>query len=308
MAAPGRALRPNRFGSGELYRRHVQRKKVIALIIGLLLLPVSILMIIAYDRGPLGRSFSQAFGFSIDQGLIVQGTPTAPAIAQAPSPTPLPPTPTPCLDTVFNGLVFDAETEVLLGGVEVTASFGASAVTSPDGEYNMLVCYDPQIHDGFSLAFEKQGYESASLDVVTTGYPGISFQIEDMGLYSIQTPTATATLFQPPRQTPLPTSTPTLFQPPRQTPRPTETIGGSQAGPTPSGTVTATAPSAQPSATPTGAATSARGTATPTRPPEMLPNTGLQISLFPGQAFGFVLLAIALMFITAGLWPMGAED
>ncbi|HEY4689160.1 MAG TPA: hypothetical protein VIK33_07590 [Anaerolineae bacterium] len=290
MAAPGQVLRGDRLTPGELYRRHVQRKKVVALIAGLLLLPLSLMLIVAYDRGPLGQAVSQFLGFSVSDGQRPGITPTTGAIAQV-SPT------VGCLDTVFNGLVADAETGALLGGVRVTTSFGARVETSPDGEYNILVCYDPTVHDGFSLVFEKEGYESGSLDVVTSAYPGVSFQIPDMMLYSVQVVTPTPTLFEPPRQTPLPTPAPTLFQPPRQTPLPTSaaSTGGSNT-------------------TPTLAPTPGSGGPAPTdveptiRPPNTLPNTGVPQALFPGQAIGLVLLAISLMLIVAGLWPADETD
>lgn len=391
MAAPGRVMRAPRLTPGESYQRHIQRKKVIALIAGLLLLPVSLLMIAAYDRGPLGRQVSDVLGISIPVGDRPTLTPTAASVAQGPTATP---TPVACRDTTINGLVSDAETGALLNGVKVTASFGAAAETSPDGEYNIpicydpvihdgfslvferdgyesasldleiadfpgvvyqapdvglysiqtptpcldttfigsvvdgdtgaplngvkvsasfgataetssdgeykfLVCYDPKVHDGFSLVFEKDGYESGSLDVATNAYPGLSYPLSDVQLYSILTPTPeptllgpprqtplpteTPTLFQPPRQTPLPTATPTLFQPPRQTPRPT----------TDTSVITVTA-----------VVTTAAGDPTPTdSPPKTLPETGVFDVAFPGQAIGFVLLAMSLMLIAAGVWP-----
>ncbi|MGH2592484.1 MAG: hypothetical protein ACRDGG_03130 [Anaerolineae bacterium] len=402
MAAPSRVTRASRLTPDESYRRHVQRKKIIALIAGLVLLPASIFMILSFDRGPMGQAFAEVLGVTIGGGQPARPTPTSAAIAAAQSPTP-----TACLDTVFNGLIFDAETDALLNGVQVSASFGGSAVTSPDGEYNILVCYDPAIHDGFSLGFEKEGYESASLDVVTIGYPGISFQVDDMGLYSIQTPTPAATacldtvfnglvfdaetnallggvqvtasfgdsvvtspdgeynipvcydtarhdgfsliferdgyesasldvvttgypgisfqvddmglysiqtatpaptVFQPPRQTPLPTPTPTLIQPPRQTPLPTATPGLFQP-PRQTALPTATASPSGSGTPPTSGPPQGSGTPTPTdAPPNTLPVTGLQAIPFPGQAIGFVLLAISVMLITAGLWPQSEGD
>ncbi len=298
MAAPGRALRTARLTPGELYRRHVQRKKMIALIAGLLLLPVSLLLIVSYDRGPLGQAVSQAWGVSIESGQAPQSTATLAAIAQAP-------TPTACLDTVFNGLVYDAETDALLGGVQVEASFGAEVVTSPDGEFNILVCYDPGVHDGFSLIYERDDYESASLDVVTSGYPGISFRVADMGLHSILSATPVPTLFQPPRQTPLPTPVPTLFQPPRQTPLPTPVPTLFQP---PRQTPLPTPAVSSPDIAPTAVSTRTSGEPAPTAaataaPPNTLPETGLPSNPFPGQAVGFVLLAISLMLIAAGVWP-----
>jgi len=284
MAAPGRAMRTTRPTPGELHRRHVQRKKVIALIAGLLLLPVSLLLIVSFDRGALGRAVSGALGLPFAGDALSQPEPATLDVAQAP-------TPAPCLDTVFNGLALDAETGARLGGVRVTASFGASAETSPDGGYNILVCYDPAVHDEFSLVFEKEGYESASLDVVTKGYPGLGFRVADVAMVSLLAETPVPTLFQPPRQTPLPTPTATLFQPPRQTPLPTATslAAGSGAASTPAPTRAAGSPA------PTGAATAA--------PPNMLPATGVPETAFPGQAIGFVLLAISLVLIAAGVWP-----
>jgi hypothetical protein len=212
-----------------------------------------------------------------------------------------------CLDSVFNGLVFDGQTNALLGGVKVTASFGASVETSPDGEYNLQVCYDDAQHRAFALTFEKEGYASASLDVQAGGYPGIRFAVADMALYTLApTPEPTLfepprqtpipTLFQPPRQTPLPTPTPTLFQPPRQTPIATSALGNGAGDLQP--TAAATPGSAEPGVTPapTGA------------PPNTLPVTGLPISLPAGQTLGFVLLAIALMLIAAGVWPQNQDD
>jgi hypothetical protein len=260
MAAPARTTRIIRITPGESYRRHVQRKKVIALIAGLLLLPVSIFMIASFDRGPLGQAVAGALGFS-PAGLRPQPAPTTSVVALAPSPTAVA-----CLDTVFNGRVVDAETGAPLGDVRVSASFGGGALTSTDGEYKIAVCYDPAIHDGFSLVFERAGYESGSLDVVTTGYPGLGYRIDDMGLYSIATPAPP----EPP--TPRPPRSPTATSAP-------------PAGP-------GAAPTTAPAATPTTAAT-----------PSTLPETGLTMPPFPGQAIGFVLLAISLMLIAAGLWP-----
>ena len=274
MAAPTRTARIIRITPGESYRRHVQRKKVIALIAGLLLLPVSIFMIASFDRGPLGQAVAGVLGYS-PAGLRLQPTPTTSAVALAPSPTAVA-----CLDTVFNGRVVDAETGAPLGDVRVSASFGGSTVTSPDGEYKITVCYDPAIHDGFSLVFERDAYESGSLDVVTTGYPGIDYRISDMGLYSIATPA-------PPKSpTPRPTRTPIATSAPPQ------------AGPGAAPTTAPTQPPAQPAPTaaPTMAAT-----------PSTLPETGLVSTLFPGQAAGFVLLAVSLILIAAGVWPQSDD-
>lgn len=284
MAAPGRAMRTTRLTPGEFYRRHVQRKKMIALIAGLLLLPVSLLLIVSFDRGALGRAVSEALGFPFAGGALPPPEPATVVVAQAP-------TPAPCLDTVFNGVALDAETDGLLGGVRVTASFGASAETSPDGEYKILVCYDLEVHDQFSLVFEKEGYEPASLDVVTKGYPGLSFRVADVAMASIPAETPVPTLFQPPRQTPLPTPTPTLSQPPRQTPLPTATSLAARSGAAATPAPTRAAGSPAPTGTP-GAA-----------PPSTLPVTGVPEIAFPGQAIGFVLLAISLLLIAAGVWP-----
>ncbi len=270
MAAPTRTARIVRITPGESYRRHVQRKKVIALIAGLLLLPVSIFMIASFDRGPLGQAVADALGFS-PAGLRPQPTPTTSVVALAPSPTAVA-----CLDTVFSGRVVDAETSAPLGDVRVNASFGGSAVTSLDGEYKIAVCYDPAMHDGFALVFERDGYESGSLDVVTTGYPGIGYRIDDMGLYSIATPT-------PPRPpTPRPTRSPIVTSAPPQ------------AGPGAAPTTAPTQPPAQPAPTAVSATAA---------PPSTLPVTGHAVTPFPGQAIGFVLLAISLMLIAAGVRP-----
>jgi hypothetical protein len=366
---------------------------MIALIAGLLLLPVSLVMIASFDEGPLGRA-AESLGLSLREP---RATATVAVVAQNPTPTtcpatvinglvvdattgallgnvqvdasfggnavtspdgeynipvacydagqhdsfslaftregyasanidvtmggypgivfvapdvslqPLAPTPTPCRDTVFNGIVLDAATDAWLGGVEVEASFGAAAVTSPDGEYNILVCYDPSVHDSFSLTFTREGYQTASLDVTTTGFPGISSQVPDLRMIALQDSTPVATLFQPPRQTPLPTlmepprqtplptPTPTLFQPPRQTPLPTATGAGASADVT--ATVEPTRPSGDTAPTPEPGAP----------PPNTLPVTGLPVAAFPGQAVGFVLLALSLILIAAGVWPQAGD-
>jgi len=178
--------------------------------------------------------------------------------------------------------------------------------TSPDGEFNLLVCYDPALHAEFLLSFAKEGYEPASLTVAPgRAYPGLSYQVPDLVLRAPQTSqvTATPTLFQPPRQTPLPTASPTLFQPPRQTPLPTATPTLFQP---PRQTPLPTA--AESRITPTAGPTKGSGAPAPTRlPPETLPVTGVFDLAFPGQAIGFVLLAASLMSIAAGLWPQSDE-
>ncbi len=206
MAAPGRTAPVTRPTPGELYRRHVQRKKMIALIAGLLLLPVSLILIASFDDGPLGQA-AQSLGLSVGGDQPAQPTSTSAVIVQAQSPTPTP---------------FQPPRQTPL-------------------------------------------------------------------------PTPTPTLFQPPRQTPLPTPTPTLFQPLRQTPRPTSAASGAGLGGTPT-----VAPTQRPSGlAPTGAPVST--------PPGTLPVTGMPATALPGQAIGIVLLAISLILIAAGLWPVDED-
>ena len=94
MAAPSRVVRVKRVGPDRAYRRHVLRKKVIALIAGLALLPVSILMIAAFDGGPLGRSLVGWLGGSYLSTPLAQITPTIAPIATGTPTASQPETPT----------------------------------------------------------------------------------------------------------------------------------------------------------------------------------------------------------------------
>lgn len=269
MAIPERAGRISRLRLDESYRHHLQRKKLTALIAGLLLLPVSIVMILSFDRGPMGQAFSEVVGLATDSQPI----------AQIASDT--------CRDATFTGHVFDARTNKRLSGVDVSTSFGSSAVTSSDGTFAIPVCYDDAQHAGFSLIFEQTGYRPTRLDVVTGGYPGENFQVADMGLSVI--PTATpAPAVAPPQSTRLPASTVESAQAPRPT---------------------AAAQPAAPAATPTEAPLQgAGGPYVGGAPPALLPVTGLQEFGLLGQAIGFVLLAISVVLIVTGLWPGGDDS
>ena len=269
MAAFDRAGRNTRLRPDEAYRRHTQRKKLIALIAGLLLLPVSIIMILLFDRGPMGQAFAEVVGLAAGSDPIAQVAPAA------------------CRDTTITGRVFDVRTNTRLGDVDVTTSFGSSAITAPDGKYAIPVCYDDAQHAGFSLIFEQTGYASTRLDVVTGGYPGENFQVADMGLALVPTAAPAPHLAQPPQPTP-PVAAPELA---------------------PTSLPTATALSAAPAATPTGApALDSSALASGEAAPSLLPVTGLQEFALPGQAIGFVLLAISVLLIVTGLWPGGDES
>ena len=227
MAAPSRVTRMTRLTPGESYRRHIQRKKVVALIAGLLLLPVSVVTILSFDRGPMGQAFAEMLGLAIGPGPVAQIIPDA-VTEQSPS----------------------------SGGTEQSPSSGGTATP------------------GFG-----------ALDATPT----------------VQMATPTPTPVQPPKPTLRPTST-------RQAPLPTAASGSFQS-PLPSPLPTATAAPATPSAMSVSAPTQSSSAPTPTGPPpDMLPVTGLRAAPFTGQVIGFVLLAISVMLIAAGLWPQNEGD
>lgn len=226
MAAPGRRFpfgRSNSDIQSDSYRRHAQRKKMVALAAGLLLLPVALVMIARFDQGALGNEVSRLLGATPASRLG--------AIAQ----------------------------------VTITAT--------------------PE-------------------------------------------PTASATLFQPPSQTPRPTAvaSATSFQ----TPRPTATASATASN-TPVATASATSNGGEATEDADGGtgsdeasgddsstdAEAGSGDATDAgsgdesgdaegsgeEAPAVLPATGMQNATSAGQAIGFVLLAVSLMLIAAGLWP-----